>query len=106
MLKATVEELKEKGGAEDWVQVTSLDIRPPVPHICRTCFWWTDPNGTDMASHSCNNPKLRLDMGEGVSGPMEEDELLYPCDDWGNSLTIGPEFGCVHWAKREEDHEG
>jgi len=58
---------------------------------CKDCKWTDGIKGWDQNEfRSCNHPKMQ---DEGVISP----DCAF--GDW-YSISVGPEFGCIHWERR------
>jgi len=77
--------------------------------LCRTCFYWHQrnydyytPGGEVYGKCSCGKFIYRDDS----CSPYATDQLIYW--DYGGysaGVAIGPEFGCVHWRRKEEEEK-
>lgn len=66
---------------------------------CKTCAHWSDkpPYGrVDFLHRTCECPKLQ----EDIYTDTPEDTLCYSYQE-GGCFYAGPDFGCVHWIKKE-----
>jgi hypothetical protein len=62
--------------------------------ICKTCKWSTPTSNVlrNKKFYKCHCPKLKYDNSP------EKDELCYmDSEGYNASLSVGPNFGCVHW---------
>ena len=58
-------------------------------NTCKDCKWW----GRDEY-HYCENPNI------GVKGKFNDDCAW--SEDPFCSIQTGPDFGCIHWEKKDE----
>ena len=71
--------------------------------ICKNCKWWGSEEiyPAFPKFRSCSNAKfidfwtLEDEDNEDLLG----DEILMPLD---GSMTIGPNFGCIHFEEKED----
>ena len=56
-------------------------------NTCKDCKWW-DEYGSEECGHPSINEQTR------------NDGLIVECD-FSYVLLVGPDFGCIHWEKKE-----
>jgi len=77
--------------------------------LCKTCFFWHQnernyytPEGEVYGSCVCGKFICPSDF----CPPYTTDQLIYwDYREYGASFATGPEFGCIHWRKKEEEAE-
>jgi len=73
--------------------------------LCKTCFYWHQnkrnyyaPEGGVYGECSCGKFIYRDDFWR----PYAIDQLIYwDYEGYNARFATGPEFGCVHWAKKD-----
>jgi len=73
--------------------------------LCKTCFYWHQRKPVHylpkrVVCGDCSCEKF-IYIGS-PSSPYSIDSLLYwDAEGYDASFATGPEFGCVHWAKKD-----
>lgn len=67
--------------------------------ICKTCKWSIPASNVSGSKkfYKCHCPKLRY------ADYPKKDELAYmDSEGYNASLSVGPNFGCIHWKNPVE----
>lgn len=68
---------------------------------CKDCRWWGRSGGLDE-SRECEHPKIDEPLSGDPDEPQSLDSLRN--SDGEYAVWTGPEFGCVHFEKREVEN--
>ncbi len=63
----------------------------PYP-TCKACRWWLSPP-KPFTIGQCSNPKLYSNDSDGAASDLGP-----------NTISTGPEFGCIHFAGMDNEH--
>ena len=66
---------------------------------CKDCSWRGQNGYYSRPGYCCNTEKIREDFHE-KKDEEGDDRLLYDYDE-GGGFWVGPNFGCVHWTKKQ-----
>ena len=89
--------LEEASGNE--YHIYELEQTPDLDDKhCKSCNWWCQKMGlAQFNKGTCKSPKL---VASTFDHDIDPKSLEY---DANSCLYTGPEFGCIHWKKCEEE---
>jgi len=70
-------------------------------NTCKDCKWWDAYHKDDPANSfgMCRAERFAEDVQAVVKSPIEGE---WPADGKYDGFDTAPDFGCIHWEKKNE----